>query len=82
VIITYDDRLSRFGTGLIEWWLRWWAVEVVRIGPVKVTQTLEQRLLEDLLALMTSFTGRFHRLRRSKKEQESTMPSSTAHCGS
>lgn len=71
VIITYDDRLARFGTSLIEWWLNWCNVELIRIGTVKVTQTLEQCLLEDLLALMTSFTGRFHRLRRGNPKSSS-----------
>lgn len=67
VIITYDDRLARFGTHLLEWLFGMWEVQVERIQPVNLTLGPEQQLLDDLLALMTSFTGKFHRLRRGRK---------------
>ena len=67
IIITYDDRLARFGTNLIEWLLNLWGVKLERIQPVQLTSGPEQQLLKDLIALMTSFTGRFHRMRRGKR---------------
>lgn len=66
VIITYDDRLARFGTHLLEWLFGTWGVQVERIQPVNLTLGPEQQLLDDLLALMTSFAGKYHRLRRGR----------------
>jgi putative resolvase len=66
VLSTYNDRLARFGTSLLEWLLGAWDVQLTRVQPVKLKASLETQLFEDLLALMTSFTGRFHRLRRGK----------------
>lgn len=66
VIITYDDRLARFGT-------HYWSgcsvpggVKVERIQPVNLTLGLEQQLLDDLLALMTSFAGKYYHLCRGR----------------
>lgn len=66
VLITYDDRLSRFGNHLLEWLLSSWSVTLERILPVNLADGPEKQLFEDILAVMTSFTGKFHRLRRGK----------------
>ena len=66
VLITYDDRLSRFGNHLLEWLLNSWEVTLERISPVNLADGPEKQLFEDILAVMTSFTGKFHRLRRGK----------------
>lgn len=68
VVVTYSDRLARFGTNILEWSLKLWGVQLVRISPVKLTTGAEQRLLEDFIALMTSFMGKFYRMRRNKKK--------------
>lgn len=67
ILITYDDRLARFGTNLLEWLLNLWGVKLDRIQPVQLTSGPEQPLLQDLIALMTSFTGKFHRMRRGNQ---------------
>ncbi len=36
VLITYDDRLSRFGNHLLEWLLSSWGVTLERIQPVNL----------------------------------------------
>ena len=66
VLITYDDRLSRFGNHLLEWLLNSWEVRLERIQPANLVDGPEKQLFEDILAVMTSFTGKFHRLRRGK----------------
>ncbi|MFX0061746.1 MAG: IS607 family transposase [Candidatus Hermodarchaeota archaeon] len=71
-IITYDDRLARFSTYLLKWLLARWNVQVERIQPVNSTLGPEQQLFDDLLALMTSFTGKFHRLRRGRGRSSPT----------
>lgn len=67
VVITYDDRLARFGTHLLEWLLTLWGVRVERIQPVLLTIGPEPQLLTDLLTLVTSFAGKFYRLRQQSK---------------
>ncbi|MFX1254006.1 MAG: recombinase family protein [Promethearchaeota archaeon] len=67
VIITYDDRLARFSTHLLKWLFTMWNVQVERIQPINSTLGPEQQLFDDLLALMISFTGKFHRLPDSLK---------------
>ena len=61
---TVKDRLE---THLIEWMLNRWGVQIESIESVPLTPTFEEQLLKDLLALMTLFTGRFHRMRRGRK---------------
>ena len=70
VLITYDDRLARFGTALLEWLFTTFHVRLERVQPGLLPQSLDQQLLEDLLALMTSFSGKFHRLRRGKNRKQ------------
>lgn len=69
VVVTYSDRLARFGTNILEWSLKLWGVQIVRISPVRLTNGAEQRLLEDFIALMTSFMGKFYRMRRNTKKK-------------
>jgi len=71
ILITYDDRLARFGTNLLEWLFNLWGVQLERIQPIQLTTGPEQQLLKDLMALMTSFTGKFHRMRRGKRRASS-----------
>lgn len=66
VIISYADRLARFGTNLLAWLFQSQGVRLECLAPVNLGQGPEQQLLEDFLALMTSFTGKFHRMRRAK----------------
>ncbi|MFQ5981307.1 MAG: IS607 family transposase [Candidatus Heimdallarchaeota archaeon] len=74
VVITYDDRLARFGTHLLEWLFTNWGVRVERIQPVQLTGGPEHQLLTDLLALVTSFAGKFYRLRRQSKPPPQNPP--------
>ncbi len=69
VVVTYDDRLARFGTHVLEFVLKLFGVTLERIEVVCLTKDLEKELLDDLLALMTSFTGRLHRMRRGRAKK-------------
>jgi predicted site-specific integrase-resolvase len=74
ILITYDDRLARFGTNLLEWLLNLWSVKLERIQPVQLTSDPEQQLLKDLIALMTSVAGKFQRRRRGKQCSAGSTP--------
>ncbi len=69
--VTHPDRLARFSTKLLTWILeRWCHVEVIFTRPdgaandAAETRSLEQELVEDVLAILYSFTARLHRRRR------------------
>jgi len=77
VIVTYPDRLARFGTGFIEHVLSnhgavMEAVHSSRAGNAKKSTGSSAGvdpyhvLVEDMVALVTSFAGKIHRLRRGK----------------
>ena len=63
VICTFEDRIARFGRGLIEFMCDLSGTKVI---PIKQTANVgeEEQLVNDVLALMTSFTGKLHRRRR------------------
>ena len=65
VYLTYKDRLARFGTRPIRRMFQLQGIEmiVVHSDPDK---DLEERLVEDMIALVTSFSGKLHRMRRGK----------------
>lgn len=77
VVIIYSDRLTRFG---FDYLTRYFsshgtAVEVVeeeRKGKngEKSTRSMEKELVQDLIAIVTSFSGRVHGLRSSRARRK------------
>jgi putative resolvase len=67
VVVTYADRLTRFG---LEYLTRFFAGYGVRLTILHAAedQTPEQELTQDLLAIITSFSGRLYGM-RSRKQQ-------------
>ena len=72
VVVTYPDRLARFGTGFIRHCFEdnGTVVETV-FGGKKSEKTRDDttyynELVEDMVALLTSFAGKLHRMRRGK----------------
>ena len=65
IYITYRDRLARFGTHSYEEIFRTLHIPVIIIREVS-DSTLETRLVNDVIALITSFAGKLHRSRRGK----------------
>ena len=68
VYVTYPDRLARFSPQLLVWILQTlWGIDVVFTRPDgRQPLTEEQELVEDVLAILYSFTARLHRRRRGK----------------
>ncbi len=65
VVVEYRDRLARFGLGYLETFLHAFGVRVVVMeSPVKDDQ---QELVEDLIAITTSFSARIDGTRGGKK---------------
>lgn len=65
VLIEYPDRLVRFGYGYLEEMFRWKQVRLEVIEPPKM-QTPTEELVQDLLSIVTVFSGRLYAARAKK----------------
>ena len=67
VVITYRDRLTRFGFKTLEQYFNSHGVEIEVIFDEE--KTPEKELVEDLLAIVTSFAGKLYGMRSHKKKR-------------
>ena len=67
VVITYKDRLTRFGFKYLEQYFNSHGVEIEVIFDDE--KTPEKELVEDLLAIVTSFGGKLYGARSHKKKR-------------
>ena len=65
MVLTYPDRLTRFGFQYLERYFNSFNTSIQVIHQ-KANQTLEEELVQDLIAIITSFSGRIHGLRSAK----------------
>lgn len=70
VVITYKDRLTRFGFKYLEQYFNSHGVEIEVIFNDE-EKTPEKELVEDLLAIVTSFAGKLYGARSHKKNASS-----------
>ena len=68
VVITYEDRLTRFGQEFLETLFACFGVTLTVLEP-GAEKTPEQELTEDLLALIASFSGRLYGMRSHKQKE-------------
>ena len=68
VVISYQDRLSRFGLTVIRDFLASWGVGLEIMHPTVVNGTPHAELITDLTAILYSFMGRLYRARRGRKD--------------
>ncbi|USS41034.1 IS607 family transposase [Thermococcus aggregans] len=68
VVITYRDRLTRFGFKYLEQYFNSHGVEIEVIFDDE-EKTPEKELVEDLLAIVTSFAGKLYGMRSHKKKR-------------
>ncbi|MEB3755297.1 MAG: IS607 family transposase [Desulfurococcales archaeon] len=68
VIITYGDRLTRFGFKYLEQYFNSHGIEIEVIFDDE-EKTPEKELVEDLLAIVTSFAGKLYGMRSHKKKR-------------
>jgi len=69
VVVSYGDRLTRFGAGYLS---RYFASHGARLDIVEqpASISLEEELVQDLIAIVTAFSGRLHGLRSKKARQK------------
>lgn len=63
------DRLTRFGFHYLETVFKEQGVEIVIVKQQREEHSVEQELVEDMMSLIASFSGKLYGL-RSKKKQE------------
>ncbi|MFW9877244.1 MAG: IS607 family transposase [Candidatus Thorarchaeota archaeon] len=65
VYITHTDRLARFGISLINQVFDYLDIPIINVGQVKdIDYSPEYTLVNDVLSILTSYSGRLYRLRR------------------
>jgi len=68
VVVTYKDRLTRFGFEYLEYFFKQCGVNVeVALG--EEPKDAYQELVEDLIAIVTSFAGKLYGMRSHKKKK-------------
>jgi predicted site-specific integrase-resolvase len=68
VVVTYRDRLTRFGSEYLEHFFKQYGVRVeVAFG--EEPEDAYQELVEDLIEIVTSFAGELYGLRSRKKKK-------------
>ena len=67
VVITYKDRLTRFGFGYLEKYFESYGVKIHLVNGQADKKSLQDELVDDLLSIVTSFSGRLYGLRSHQK---------------
>lgn len=68
VLVTYEDRLTRFGFSYLERLFDHHGVTITVVED-ETGKTAEQELVDDLIKLVASFSGTLYGMRSSKKQQ-------------
>ncbi len=68
VVVTYPDRLTRFGQEYLQVLFDSFGVTLTVLDPGE-DKTAEQELTDDLLALIASFSGRLYGMRSHKQKE-------------
>lgn len=69
VVIEHKDRLTRFQYGLFEFFLKSYGVEI-EVIEAKPDQSEDEELVEDMLSLIASFSGKIHGRRSAKRRKK------------
>ena len=75
VYVTYRDRLTRFGFHYLEAVFRSVGTEIVVVKDMDGERSVQEELVEDMMALIASFSRRLYGLPSGKKKKESIISS-------
>jgi putative resolvase len=68
VLVTYQDRLTRFGFSYLERLLDQYGIKITVINE-ETDKTAHEELVDDLLQLVASFAGKMYGMRSSKRKR-------------
>lgn len=71
VVLTYPDRLTRFGFDYLDAYFKSHGTELIVLNK-KAGMSMQEELVQDLIAIITSFSGRVHGLRSHQKKKKSS----------
>jgi putative resolvase len=66
VVITYKDRLTRFGFDYLKNYFDSYGVQIITTK-ARQTPTVQEEMVDDLIAIITSFSGKIHGMRSGKR---------------
>lgn len=67
IVVSYLDRLARFGTAILQAIGEVFGTEIVVTHASTDQLSFEEQLTQDMIALVTSFAGKLHRARRGQQ---------------
>jgi len=67
IAITYKDRLTRFGFGYLERYFSSYGVKIHMVDGEDDKKSLQEELVDDLISIVTSFSGKLYGLRSHSK---------------
>lgn len=70
VYVTYRDRLTRFGYRYLETIFALHGVSIIVVRDKEVEKQVYEELVEDMLSLLASFSGKLYGLRGKKSKKE------------
>ena len=70
IYITYKDRLTRFGFDYLKSVCDFYNVEIIILHDEK-DKSIQQELVEDMMNLLASFSGKLYGMRSSKNKNKS-----------
>ena len=70
VYVTYRDRLTRFGYHYLEAAFRSAGTEIVVVKDTDSERSVQEELVEDMMALIASFSGKLYGLRSGRKKKD------------
>ena len=68
IFITYEDRLTRFGFEYLKTMCEMHGTEIIVVKDIDVKKSIEQELMEDIMSLMASFSGKLYGTRNKKNK--------------
>ena len=70
VVITYKDRLTRFGFDYLKNYFESYRVQIIVIK-ARQSSSVQEEMVDDLIAIITSFPGKIHGMRSGKRKKPS-----------
>lgn len=68
VVITYKDRLTRFGFDYLKNYFDSYGTKIITIKTREIP-SVQQEMVDDMIAIITSFSGKIHGMRGGKKKK-------------
>ena len=69
IFITYKDRLTRFGFNYLQEICKFHSTSVIPISNEILEKSIQEELVEDLIAIIHSFSGKLYGLRKSQLKE-------------